>query len=632
MKRHYVFRMMLVSFTLLFAFGAYAQETTSTLVFTKQCGGTGTADDDVVWTVTSDAAESAYTAGKGIHYGTGSAFVSYIQLTTSGIQGTIKKIVVNASGASKTTAKLNVTVGDAPFGSEKSLTASNAPYTFEGNATGEIIVKLTQTSAKRALYVKSIAVTYSTELPQGTENPDNSFAEAVQHATIGMPYEIQTMTTKSDGAKNYESSRPDVASVGASGAITLHKAGETVITVNTAQTATYAAGSASYILVVGKGTPVFKFKADNFVIFNGDEKNGPELENPGGNAVTFSIDDKSVAEVSSDGKVKALKAGTAIVTATIAETEAYFAASASYTLVVEEKPTSEGLYEIVNDAATLQVGDKLIFIYQGTALPGAMGPQKTNNFGVTSVVYPQEGNKDLVAVTAGKSSVVTPIVLGGSNGEWTFLTPTGYMCTTGGTSNYLRTQEEDNEYTKASISITDNDATVIFTKTNRLLKYNTSSSLFSLYVSSNTYPLVKIYRKIGDIKVSFANDNEEITFGDSYRVQAANAGDFTGDLVYKSSDDTKVKFHGNHVIDILAPGTVTITAELPQLGYSADYELKINEPSDEHAVKLSFGSAGYLTWVATDNIDFENTEGVTAYQITDATAAGITAQEVAKVP
>lgn len=83
-------------------------------------------------------------------------------LTTSGINGTITKIVVNASGASKTSAKLNVTVGGAAFGSQASLTSKAAEYTFQGNASGEIVVKLSQTSATKALYVKSISVTYST--------------------------------------------------------------------------------------------------------------------------------------------------------------------------------------------------------------------------------------------------------------------------------------------------------------------------------------------------------------------------------------------------------------------------------------------------------------------------------------
>ena len=131
---------------------AFAEQT-SNLTFSAACKGSGTADDNVEWKITSDAAESTFESTRGIHYGTGSKAVSYLTLTTSGITGSITKIVVNASGASGTSAKLDVTVGGTTFGSQKSLTSSATEYTFEGSASGKIVVKLSQTSAKKALYV-----------------------------------------------------------------------------------------------------------------------------------------------------------------------------------------------------------------------------------------------------------------------------------------------------------------------------------------------------------------------------------------------------------------------------------------------------------------------------------------------
>ena len=132
------------------------------MIFTAACKGAGTADDNVKWEIKSDAAESDFDEDRGIHYGTGKKAVSYLTLTTSDITGSITKIVVNASGASGTSAKLDVTVGGTTFGSQASLTSTATEYTFSGNASGEIVVKLSQTSAKKALYVKSISVTYST--------------------------------------------------------------------------------------------------------------------------------------------------------------------------------------------------------------------------------------------------------------------------------------------------------------------------------------------------------------------------------------------------------------------------------------------------------------------------------------
>ncbi|MBQ9577770.1 MAG: chitobiase, partial [Muribaculaceae bacterium] len=128
--------------TALLAIGVGWAET-STLTFTKACGGSGTADDGTVWTVTSDAAESSFDNTKGIHYGTSKASVSYLTLSTSNISGTIKSITVNASGASSTSAKLDVSVGGSAFGSQVRLTSTATNYTFSGSASGEIEVILT---------------------------------------------------------------------------------------------------------------------------------------------------------------------------------------------------------------------------------------------------------------------------------------------------------------------------------------------------------------------------------------------------------------------------------------------------------------------------------------------------------
>lgn len=50
-----------------------------------------------------------------------------------------------------------------------------------------------------------------------------------------------------------------------------------------------------------------------------------------------------------------------------------------------------------------------------------------------------------------------------------------------------------------------------------------------------------------------------------------------------------------------------------------------------HEINLKFSSAGYLTWVATADVDFAQTTGVTAYKITEATPKKITMVEVDKV-
>ena len=157
----------------------------SSLVFEDECGGVGTADDGVSWTVESDGTESTYEDDRGIHYGTSkSVKVKYITLKTSDIDGLITKIVVNASTASDVSAVLNVTVGGNDFGTQgqaASQTATN--YTFTDSASGEIVVTLTKSeSAYKALYVKSITVTYT---PSYTRSVTNG-----NYGTLCLPFGV----------------------------------------------------------------------------------------------------------------------------------------------------------------------------------------------------------------------------------------------------------------------------------------------------------------------------------------------------------------------------------------------------------------------------------------------------------
>lgn len=162
---------------------------TSTLTFTAACGGSGTADDGVTWTVTSDGTESNFDSDKGIHYGTNSAQVQYIKLSTTGINGTITKVVVNASTASGVTATASVTVGGNAFGGDaQSLSTTATDYTFNGSASGEIVVTVTkQKKENKALYVKSVAVTYTTTPPIPTVTGIAEF-KALEPGTIAQLY------------------------------------------------------------------------------------------------------------------------------------------------------------------------------------------------------------------------------------------------------------------------------------------------------------------------------------------------------------------------------------------------------------------------------------------------------------
>lgn len=148
-----------------------AASSTSTLIFTAKCNGSGTADDGVEWTITSDGNESTFDATRGIRYGTSSAEVGWVQLLTTDIPGTIKKVVVNASGPSDLSARISVRVGSTDFNIYETriyspINATATDFEFTGSASGQILVLISQAPAKKALYCKSIVVTYEIDDPE----------------------------------------------------------------------------------------------------------------------------------------------------------------------------------------------------------------------------------------------------------------------------------------------------------------------------------------------------------------------------------------------------------------------------------------------------------------------------------
>ena len=164
------------------------EPTTSTLTFTeKYATGGATSSGGEKWVVESDGTESNFDSTKGIHYGTSSASVQYIKLTTDDFaSGTITKVVVNASTASGVSATAGVTIGGDQFGGDpQSLSSSATNYTFTGSAAAdEIIVTITKpSSATKAIYCLSVAVTYAES--SGTQNIANVAGhEAAQKAVV----------------------------------------------------------------------------------------------------------------------------------------------------------------------------------------------------------------------------------------------------------------------------------------------------------------------------------------------------------------------------------------------------------------------------------------------------------------
>lgn len=318
-----------------------AQETAS-LAFTKAPeNGKATDTKNMTWSVSSDGAFFGCEKVKGLHYGSGKKTVSFIKVSTSAYaEAVITKIVVNASTANGVEAKVKCEVGGAAFGVEKKLTSSNAPYTFEGSASGNILVSVYKASKETgALYIKSIEITYSTA---NLETTTLTLTAPNSPISIGDTY-TSTPTLKageqtlSDKTITWSSDNDKVATVdAATGTVTGVAAGKAKITATFAGDEVYKTSTASYEIIV-KGAPSLSFPETSYTVEMGDVFSTPKLEGlPEGVTPAYTSSNKEVATVdAATGEVKIVGVGTTTITITSPETGIYEGATASYELNVK---------------------------------------------------------------------------------------------------------------------------------------------------------------------------------------------------------------------------------------------------------------------------------------------------------
>lgn len=446
----------------------------STLTFTAACGGTGTSDDNVEWTVTSDAAESNYDGTKGIHYGTGKVAVSYLNLTTTGISGTITSITVNASGASGTTAKLNVTVGGSSFGSEKSLTQSAADYTLTGTGSGEIVVSVTQESAKRALYVKSVKVTYTTgtvtpivKLP--VLNPSTGSYTSAPNVEITCETEGATIYYTKNGEDPTTSSSVyrDPITITLSGTTLKAMAAKEGMDNSPIVSATYTIQPDKPTISIDNGAVTISAE-DGLSIYytiNGDDPTTESASYTG----TFSLEEsctvKAIA-VDEYGNVSQIAS------------EKYVNNN------VFAKNLNTYYYKKVTKVSELENGDAVLIANEESRYVMSTD-QKNNNRGAYGL-SPSEINDGVIDK---ENSNIQRLTLVKEGDYWYFYTGSGYLYAASSSGNYLRTKEEKDDNAKAAISISNGNASVVFqgTNTRNVMQYN--SQLFACYASASQKPI-----------------------------------------------------------------------------------------------------------------------------------------------
>lgn len=184
---------------------AWAETKTYSYTFSaKQFSANGSKTlSNVSWTLAGDGGYWGYDATKGQQFGSGGDPYKTLTLSTSGISGTITKIIINTSGASSVNASFTVSVGGTQWGSSTKLTTTATAYTFTGSNSGEIKFSYTQTSSK-ALYIKSISVTYETAASYTVTYNANGGSGTMSNST-GSSIKIKECTFTAPGCKQFTS-------------------------------------------------------------------------------------------------------------------------------------------------------------------------------------------------------------------------------------------------------------------------------------------------------------------------------------------------------------------------------------------------------------------------------------------
>ena len=209
------------------------------------------------------------------------------------------------------------------------------------------------------------------------------------------------LTFDTDSVLTYISGNTAVATVDkTTGAVTVKGTGTTTITVKSAETDKYEAGSASYKLTIGKSKPQLYFEKGSLSVRYGESTGNKLIRNTDG-ALTYTSSDPETATVDNEGKLTIFKAGTTTIRVESAETNRYESASAEYTLEVMLAPPT---FTFVDDEVEKTYGD-----------PSFVNPFTTNSDGKITYSSNDESvatvdeNGNVTITGAGKTKITARV-------------------------------------------------------------------------------------------------------------------------------------------------------------------------------------------------------------------------------
>lgn len=534
--------------------GGYAQET-ATLTFTKACNGKGIDNKKGEWTITSDAKESTFDTDKGIHYGTTKATVSYLKATSSSYSDKkITKIVVNSSAANSGSPKISCTVGGKAFGETHNLTTTNTPYTFIGEATGEIVVNISKNKSTKALYLLSVAVTFEDAAATTTTFGINSGKTfTFTNGKLDGFTAPKATATKSDDNTDlsnlieYTSSDADIVAVDSKTGelkFTNTKFGKAAIIATLPKTDTYKTSTDSYF-VENKDNHIatsLSFNGTDVTLTEGKTDAGTdftgytatEANNIAG-TITYAASGDAVATVDPTTGAVTINAavyGTTTITATFtpADPTQYSGSTAKYQITNKKAvDLSEIVFDVSEDKSnnsSQQIEDNLnksiVKIYSTKAILG------------NGTDYRFYKNSETTFSLSDPTRVITSIKFISSNTTYT---------------TYPNFTTDKNTYDKASGTWTGYEESVTFTNPGSVIK-NVTQIIVTTAEKKAAPALSFAEATVTKELVAGTIDLQTITKPEDLDASA---------ITYASSDDATAKVEGN-TIHLYKTGKVTITA------------------------------------------------------------------------
>ena len=278
-----------------------------------------------------------------------------------------------------------------------SINLANAAWTdfsdIEISATGAFTITFEGTGKNNRFFIDEVIIKTIKAKPA----PALSFAEAtITKELVAGTIDLQTITKPEDldaSAITYASSDDTTAKVEGN-TIHLYKTGEVTITATSAATDKYAAGTASYKLIISdsRKDAALAVKANPVKVKLGDDiydlASNITCDN-GLNSETFKYTSSDNSYTIVDNLIQISKIGTTTITAKFGGNDSYKPAEVSYTFEVEDPHTTDADFKFAAESYSADLAEATAGIVTFNAADVLQNPHSLN---VTYTISPASAN------------------------------------------------------------------------------------------------------------------------------------------------------------------------------------------------------------------------------------------------